>query len=148
MPGRWGLLRRVGEGGVEPVGTPLPYITGDGVEAEGIGWKAVDGAGSGEAVFGGVDAGELALPDVAEMLDAAGWPPIGRQFVGRQFISPRVELLFEATACGVLPLGFGGKRFANPCGIGVGVVPGDVDDGVIGAGVLASEGVRAGAFGM
>ena len=125
----WGC----GEGGVEPVGAPLPDIAGDGVEAEGIGWEAVDGAGSGEAVFGGVDAGELALPDVAEVVT-----------FGRQFISPRVELLFEAAAGSVLPLGFGGERFAGPCGVGCRIVPGDVDDGMVGAVVY----VRTGAFGM
>src|ERR1700730_5534294 len=138
------VLRGGGEGGVEPVGAPLPYVAGDGVEAEGVGWEAVDGAGSGEAVFCGVDAGELALPDVAEVLEAAGGASVGREFVRRQLVSPGVEFLFEASAGCVLPLGFGGERLAGPCGKGCGVVPGDVDDGVIGAVGY----VRAGAFGV
>ena len=67
----WVVLQGGSEGGVEPVGAPLPYVAGDGVEAEGVGWKAVDGTGSGEAVLCGVDAGEFALLDVAEVLDSA-----------------------------------------------------------------------------
>ncbi len=129
----WVVLLCGGEGGVEPVGAPLPDVAGDGVEAEGVGWEAVDGAGSGEAVFGGVDAGELALPDVAEV--AA---------IGRQVVAPGVEFLFEASAGGVLPLGFDRERLAGPCGVGCGVVPGDVDYGMVGAVVD----VRAGAFGV
>jgi hypothetical protein len=52
--------------------------------------------------------------------------------------------LFEASAGGVLPLGFGGERFVGPCGVGGCVVAGDVDDGV----VEAILDVRAGAFGV
>ncbi len=116
------VLRSGGEGGVEPVGAPLPDIAGDGVEAEGIGWETVDGAGSGEAVFSGVDAGELALPDVAEV-----------SAFGREFISPGVEFLFEAAAGSVLPLGFSGEGSAGPCGVGHRIIPRHVDDGVVGA---------------
>ena len=127
------VLRFGGEGGLEPVGAPLPDVASDGVEAEGVGREAVDGAAAAVAVFGGVDAGKLALPDVAEVFSVRG-----------EVVAPGVELLFEAAAGSVLPLGFGGEGFAGPGGVGGGVVPGDVDGGMVGAVVD----VGAGAFGM
>jgi len=52
---------------------PLPYVAGDGVEAEGIGWEGVDGAGSGESRLRRCRLwGNSPLPDVTEVLDAAG----------------------------------------------------------------------------
>jgi hypothetical protein len=127
------VLRCCREGGVEPVGAPLPYVAGDGVKAEGVGWEAVDGTCAGEAIFGSVDARELALPDVAEVLAVRG-----------KIIAPGIELLLEAAASGVLPLGLGREGFPCPFGVSGGIVPGDVDDGVIGAVVD----VGAGTFGV
>jgi hypothetical protein len=63
---------RRGGGEPEPVGAPLPYVSGDGVEAVAVGREAVYRAGARVAVFGGVFAGELALPDVAAVLAFGG----------------------------------------------------------------------------
>ena len=90
------VLRCSSKGGVEPVGAPLPYVAGDRVKAEGVGWKAVDRTCAGEAIFGSVDTRELTLPDVAEVLAVRG-----------KIIAPGIELLLESAASGVLPLGFG-----------------------------------------
>ena len=118
---------------MEPVGAPLPYVAGDGVKAEGVGWEAVDRTCAREAIFGRVDARELTLPDVAEVFAVRG-----------KIIPPGIELLLEAAASGVLPLGLGGERFACPLGESGGIVPGDVDDGVI----RAVVDVRARTFGV
>ena len=99
----------------EPVRAPLPHVAGHGVEAEGVGRKAVHRARAGEAILGGVDARKFSLPDVAHV------------FAGRgELVAPRVELLLEASARGVLPLRLGGQRPARPGGVGRRVVPGDV----------------------
>ncbi len=84
---------------VKPIGAPFPYVSGDGVETVTIGWKAVDGAASRVAVFGGVVDWELPLPDVAEVFSFRG-----------EFVAPGVELLFKTAASGVLPLGLGRER--------------------------------------
>ena len=110
-----------GEGGMEPVGAPLPDVAGDGVEAEGIGWEGVDGAGPSEAVFGGVDAGELALPDVAEVLA-----------IGRQFVAPWIEASARGHRERHTPTGLRWEEIGRPIGVGCGVVPGDVDYGMVG----------------
>jgi hypothetical protein len=119
--------------GVPPVVAPFPGVAGDGVDAVVVGGEGVDGAGAGVAVFGGVVFGEVALPDVAEVLA-----------VGGEVVAPGVELLFEAAAGGEFPFGFGEEALAGPGGIGGSVIPGDVDYGVVGAGVD----VCIGAFGV
>ena len=110
--------------GVEPVGAPLPRVASHGVEIEAVGWEGIDGAGAGVAVVAGVFTGKLALPYVAAMLA-----------VRAKLVAPGVELLDEAAACGVLPLGFGGETLAGPVAVRLGVVPGDVNDRVVASGV-------------
>lgn len=85
-----------------------------------VGGKGIDGAGASVAVFCGVFIGEIALPDVAEMLA-----------VGGEIVAPGVEFLFETAAGGEFPFGLGEEAFAGPGDIGGSVIPGDVDDGVV-----------------
>ena len=75
--------------------------------------------------------GERALPDVAAVFS-----------FGCQFVTPGVAGLVEASACGLLPLGLGGKATPDPLGIGLGLEPVDVHHGMV---VEAVEiGVRTG----
>jgi hypothetical protein len=51
----------------EPVGTPFPRISGDGIEPKTIRGKGIGWAGFLVAVIGGVYPGKLALPDIAQV---------------------------------------------------------------------------------
>jgi hypothetical protein len=105
---------------VEPVRAPLPGVAGHRVEIEAVGRKGIDRAGSTVAVVSGVLAGKLTLPYIAAMLS-----------VGTQFVSPGVEFLDQAAAGSVLPLGLGGEPLSAPVAECLGVVPGDVNDGIV-----------------
>src|ERR1019366_783243 len=83
------------ECGIEPIGAPLPCISGHGVETIIIGREGVDRARSCVSIVAGVFFGELALPDIHAMLS-----------VGAQRIAPRMNLLHKAASCRVLPLCF------------------------------------------
>jgi len=112
---------------MEPILAPLPGITGDRKEPVAVGREGVDGSRGGKAIFAEVDFGELPLPDVAQMAATGG-----------EFVAPRILLLHEAAAGGVLPFGFPREAFAGPFTVGLRIVPGDVDDGVVVA--LVEEG--------
>src|SRR5262249_62115270 len=71
-------------------------------------------------ILGRVLVRELALPEVGED---------GR--VRRLLVAPDVGLAFLPAARRELPLGLRGQALAGPPGVGGGVVPGDVDDGVV-----------------
>ena len=116
--------------GAPEVGDPFPDVSGGVVEAEVVGFKGAGGGGAIESVVGGVLFRELTLPDIAVVF--AIWDEV---------VSPGVDVLFEVAAGGVFPFGFCGEAFAGPGGEGLGVVPGDVDDGVIHA--FADIGARA-----
>src|SRR5258708_35004832 len=91
---------------MKPIGAPFPGIAGYREEAECIGRKSVDGRDTRESVFGGIGEREFALPDVAEVLPG-----------GRQLVSPRIEVLFEAAARGEFPFRLGREAFAGPGGV-------------------------------
>ena len=79
------------------------------------------GRRAGEAVGGGVDAGELALEHVHPVLAT-----------GLEVLAPREALTVEAASSGELPLRFGRQTGSAPAAVGHGVVPRDVHDGMVG----------------
>src|SRR5437868_4793904 len=87
----------------EPVGAPLPGVAAHVVEAEAVRRERINGGGAVVAVIERVVRWERAVPDVASLLAA-----------GRQVIPPRIALLFEAAARGVLPLRLRRQALAGP----------------------------------
>ena len=73
--------------------------------------------------------GECALPDVAHVFA-----------VGFEVVSPGVAHAVQAAACGKFPFGFCGQAFSGPVAVGDGVVPRDVDRGVVPAVVYICSG--------
>ena len=118
-------------GGRKEVGRPLPDVAGHVVEAVPVRPEALDRRGALEAVEQGVLPGELALPGVCHQLA-----------LGRELVTPAIDLPFEPSARGVLPFRFGREVLAGPGGVGASVFEGDVGDGV----QLASVKRAAGAF--
>lgn len=108
------------EVGAVVVGAMFPDVSGHVVEAEGIWWVGFDRGGAGEAVFAGVVVWEFSGEDVGEPF-----------FAGLGFGSPNVVEFLLTTASGEFPFGFGGETFAGPFGVGIGIFPGDTDDGVV-----------------
>jgi len=106
--------------GAVVVGAMFPDVSGHVVEAEGVWGVRFDGSGADEAIEASVFVGEFSGEDVGE--------PFA---IGLGFGSPDVVEAFFATAGGEFPFGFGGEAFAGPFGVGVGVFPGDADDGVV-----------------
>lgn len=109
----------------------FPDVSGHVVEAEFVGRVGFDGGGAGEAIFAGVLVGEFSGEDIGEPF-----------FAGLGFVTPDVNLLLFSAASGEFPLGFGREAFASPFAVGVGIFPGDADDGMV---VLAlNVGIGAG----
>ncbi len=120
---------------MKPVGAPLPHVAGDRVQPVAVGRESIDRAAPAIAVFAGVVTGKLALPDVAQMLSA-----------GSEFVSPGVELLFEAAAGGVLPLRLRRKRLRCPCRVSGGIVPRNMHHRMIQRGTRHQSQGPAGCF--
>ena len=110
---------------IVPIGTPFPHIAGHVVEAVGVGGVGFDGARG-----------------IRRFEDAS---VIGLLFVGR-VIAPGIFGLGAARTAGVFPLGFGGQAPIQPAAISLGVVIGDIDNGV-GAEFRHPEPVFAPVFG-
>src|SRR5258708_3995247 len=104
----------------EPVRAPLPYVAGGVEEAVAVRLERVHWRRSVKAVLARVLHGEGALPDVAAMLP-----------VGDEFVAPGVAPAFEPAAGAALPLRFGRQPLPGPTGVGLGVPPGDVNDGMV-----------------
>jgi len=106
--------------GAVVVGAMFPDVSGHVVEAEGVWRVRFDGSGADEAIEASVFVGEFSGEDVGE--------PFA---IRLGFAPPSVVLFFFATAGGEFPFGFGGEAFAGPFGVGVGIFPGDANDGVV-----------------
>ena len=104
----------------EPVGAPFPGVAHVREEAETIGRKRIDRTGSSKAVLGGVQVGEVSLPDVALVLA-----------LDSQCVAPGIKGLLATSACCILPLRLCWETQASPRAIRLGIVPGRVDDRVI-----------------
>ena len=117
----FGILEEgfVGIGAVV-VGAVFPDVSGHIVEAEVVGWVGLDRCRAGEAIFSGVVVGEFSGEDVGEPF-----------FAGLGFVAPDVYLLLFSAPGGEFPFGFGGETFASPFAVGIGIFPGDADDGVV-----------------
>ena len=107
--------------GTVEVGADFPDVAGHVVETVVVGGKAFDGSGGGEAVEGGVVLGKLALEGI-------GGPGFA---VGLGLVAPDEEGVVEIAAGSALPFRFGGEAFFGPFAVGVGVVLGHADDGVV-----------------
>ncbi len=103
------------------------------MEAVAVGGVGADRRRPDPAVLPRVPHGELALPDVAAVLA-----------VGSQRVAPRVAPALESAPGRALPLGLRRQPHAGPGAVGDGVVPRDVDHGVVGPLVHPA----AGAFGL
>ena len=125
----------------EPVGAPFPDIADSVEQAQTVGGEVPGRAGADEPVVEGVRAREFALPDIAVPLP-----------VDEQPVAPRIATAFEAAAGRELPLGLARQPSAGPLAIGAGIVPADVDDGMVSSVVDSRSGpfgcrpVRAGDF--
>src|SRR5262245_52433736 len=118
---------------IVPVGTPLPDVAGHVIEPIAVGRERLHRRRPLVAVLGSVLVRELALPEVGERL-----------LVGWLVVAPGIGLAIQSTTGGELPLRLGRQTLAGPLRIGHGIVPGDVNNGMI---VLAVE-VAFGSFGM
>src|SRR5690606_37821927 len=118
---------------VVPVGRPLPNVAGHVVDLVTIRGEATHGRERTIAVAAFVGGREVALPSV------------GAELALRvELVAPGVFRAFEPSASGVLELGFGWQPLPLRGAVGGGVVPRDVNDGVI----VAAFYRRAGALGM
>jgi len=75
--------------------------------------------------------GRLVRPDslhIDESPRLALVPVIGP--CGVRLVAPREELHIHSTPGGILPLGLRREALAGPFGVGLGIVPGDVDNGM------------------
>ena len=107
--------------GVE-VCRPLPDVAGHVAQAVAVRRERSDGGGAGVAIGFEVLPGELPLPRVRHHLAAR-----------RELLAPRVRSALEPTTRGELPLCLGRDLLAGPRGVGVDVLPCEVDDGVLAA---------------
>ena len=106
---------------VEPVGAPLPHVAGHVVQPEAVRREGVDRRRAGEAVGGGVAAGERALEDVHQVL------PVRLELVAPRehrcrASPPRAAYSHSASV---------GRRVPVHAAVRRGVVPRDVDDRVV-----------------
>jgi hypothetical protein len=69
-----------------------------------------------------VEVGEVSLPDVAKVLA-----------LGPELVSPRISLLHETAARGIFPFGLRGEALTGPLAECLGIVPCDMNHGVISA---------------
>ncbi len=90
------------------------------VQAGAVGREGLHGCRPLETIACVVPGGKLALPDV-------GLGPIERE----RLVPPDIRLAVDTTASGEFPLRLRGQALADPAGVCHGVVPGDVDDGMI-----------------
>ncbi|MDQ1469395.1 MAG: hypothetical protein QOJ99_875, partial [Bryobacterales bacterium] len=97
----------------EPVRAPFPGVARYGVKTEAIRGEGIYRCCAGIAILGSVLGGEIALPDVAHV-----------RATGGQFVSPREPLLFQASAGGEFPFGFGRQTLPGPFRKRAGIVPG------------------------
>ncbi len=104
----------------EPVAAPLPDVAGHVVQAVAVGRERLHRRRALVSIFRRIFIREVALEVVA----------LRMVFVER-FVAPDVLLAFQAAARRALPLGLGRQAFAGPFGIGDGVVPGNLYDGVV-----------------
>src|SRR5207244_7763123 len=116
-----------------PVGAPLPHVAGHVVEPVPVWRVRFYRRRPFEAVLHGVLVRKRALPNVA----------LG-MLLRERLISPDVGLPIQPAAGRKFPLGLRGQAFSCPARIGDGIVPGDLDDGMI---VLAFD-VAVWSFGM
>src|SRR5665213_2209387 len=100
----------------KPIGTPLPRITGDGIDPKVIRWERIYRASPGIAVFSSIVIWELALPDIAAMFS-----------IRPQLIAPRIEFLFQASARGIFPLGLRRQALSSPLGERDRIAPGNMN---------------------
>src|SRR5262245_11525934 len=103
-----------------PIGTPLPDVAGCVVQTIAIGRDGADRCRCAVAVFRGVLAGESSLPDV------------GHPFAARlEVLAPGIFLAVETAARCELKLRLRRQALAGPPGVGNGIVPGDLDNGML-----------------
>jgi hypothetical protein len=107
-----------------PVGRPLPDVPGDVVEPVPVRREAAYRGRPLVPVELRVLPGKLALPAVRHCLP-----------VGEVLVSPGERGTVEPAARGKLPFGLGRKLLARPTGVRIGVLVGDVRDGVVVAAV-------------
>src|SRR4051794_36357817 len=122
---RRGATARLGRIGVRmargpPVRGPLPDVPAHLEQAIAVRREAPDPAGAGKAIRGEVPPWEGTLPGVGAVHAA-----------GRQLVPPGELRALEAAAGGKLPLRFRRHLLADPTGVGLGVLEGDLDHGVI-----------------
>ena len=114
---------------------PLPDVARPCREARAVGRVRPDRRGAGEPSAGSARQGKSPVPVV-------GQPATVR----RSGSSPQVNAAtVEAAARGALPLRLGGQRRPDPRRVGLGVLVGDVDDGMVGALVPAAVAAPRGA---
>src|SRR4029078_10430538 len=99
---------------------PLPDVARGAGQAVAVGGVRRHGGRREEPVVAAVVRGEGALPDVAHPPDAWG-----------ELVAPREAGAVQAAPCGVLPLGVAGQPLPGPGCVRLGVVPGDVHDGMV-----------------
>src|SRR2546425_5689258 len=103
-----------------PVAAPLPDVAGHVVQPVAVGRESLDRRGAFVAVGSGVLVRKLALPEIGMNVG-----------VGRLVIAPDVGFIVQSAARRELPLSLSRQALAGPRGIGDGVVPGDVNNGMI-----------------
>src|SRR5262245_6185802 len=104
---------------VVPIGAPFPHVPRDVVEAEGIRREGIDGRRARVAVVASVLAWKMPLEHVHAVLAK-----------GLELAAPR-ERSVGACPRGILPLRFRWEARPRPRAIRAGVVPRDVDQGMV-----------------
>src|SRR5688500_7324603 len=102
-----------------PIGGPLPGVANHVVETVAVWWKGTDRGGPLEAIEREILDWEFALPVVGEHFSFR-----------RELVAPGEVLSYEAAARGEFPFGFGRNCLAGPLGVGLDILPGDVEDGI------------------
>src|SRR5690242_20466328 len=102
------------------VGGPLPDVARHVVEPEAVGSEQSDRGRASPALCAGIPPRELPLPEVRHQLA-----------VRPQLVSPRKSRAVEPAARRILPLGLGWQVLSRPPRERIGVLVGDVRDGMI-----------------
>src|SRR5215813_5302464 len=106
--------------GPVPIRAPLPDVAGHVIKPEVIRRKRGDRRRSAVTIFDGVLRREASLIDVRHPFTA-----------GLQFVAPGIKFSVQPSARGEFEFGFGRQPLAGPLRISVGVLPRDVNDGMI-----------------